>query len=122
MRIAVPFWDNRISPVFDVAQTLLLLEVRNGKLVEKKSLSIIGMSPPEKVGILKNCGVNRVLCGAISDILLNLLRVNDISVYPWNSGEVNEVIQAALQNRLSEPRFCMPGCCHRRRRWGWDQD
>ena len=122
MRIAVPYWDNRISPVFDAAQAFLLIDVSNFNVVGRTLLSTAGMSPPEKIRVLKGNHVNRILCGAISDMLHNLLQANEISVYPWNSGEINEVIKAILQNRLSEPRFSMPGCCHRRRRWGMEQD
>jgi len=122
MRIAVPFWENRISPVFDVAQAFLLVDISDGNIIGKQILSTAGMSPPDKVEILKKNLVNRVLCGAISDFVQNLLKASNISVYPWNSGEISEVIGAIIQDRLSESRFCMPGCCQRRRRWGRKQN
>lgn len=116
MRIAVPCWGDRISPVFDVAQNLLLIDVDGEAETGRQSLSIAGMSPPAKLDLLKNNSVNIILCGAISNSYHQLLELSGIQVYPWNSGNVDEIIEAALQDRLLDARHRMPGCRRRRGR------
>jgi len=111
MRIAVPFWDNRISPVFDVAQNLMLISFHNGKETARFNLSLAGMSSPLKIDTLKKNEVEIVLCGAISEPFLRLLISSGFTVEPWISGRVEDVIQAVLQNRLSDPCYRMPGYC-----------
>ena len=36
MKIAITVWGNRISPVFDSAQTILLAHIESGKIVEQR--------------------------------------------------------------------------------------
>jgi len=110
MRIAVTIWNNRISPVFDVAQNLLMINLDSGEETARHNISLAGLSPPLKVETLKKNNVEVVLCGAISESYLRLLTTSGIRVEPWISGNIEEVIQAVLQNRLSDPCYRMPGC------------
>jgi len=119
IRIAVPCWGDLISPVFDVAQNLLLVDISDGVETGRQNLSMAGMQVPVKVEAIRNSGVDAVICGAISGMFVSMLTSNRIKVQPWNSGKVDEIIQAVLQDRLSDPRYCMPGCRRRRCRWGW---
>ena len=111
MRIAVAIWNNRISPVFDVAQNLLLISSVNGEETVRSSLSLAEMTPALKIEALKKNSVEVVLCGAISESFLRLLITSGLKVEPWVSGNIEEVIQAVLRNKLSDPRYHMPGCC-----------
>lgn len=115
MRIAVTTWNRRISPVFDVAQNLLLVNIDMGEETFRCNLSLVGMTPQKKIETLKQNSVEVVLCGAISEYLLRLLTTSGLKVEPWISGDIEEVIQAILQNKLSDPRYHMPGCCRFRR-------
>ncbi len=110
MRIAVTIWNNRISPVFDVAQNLLMVDLDNGEETVRWNLSLSGMPPTLKIETLKKSNVEMVLCGAISELFLRLLTTSGIKVEPWISGNIEEVIQAVIQNKLSDPCYCMPGC------------
>ncbi|HHE47219.1 MAG TPA: hypothetical protein ENL08_05930 [Bacteroidetes bacterium] len=118
MIIAVTIWNNRISPVFDVARDLLMVDLDDGGDTSRRILSLAGMSPQLKIESLKKSNVEMVLCGAISESFLRLLTTNGIRVEPWISGDIEEVIQALLQNRLSDPCYCMPGCNRFRRKGG----
>jgi len=114
MRIALTIWSNRISPVFDVAQNLLLINIDKGEETVRSYLSLAEMTPQLKIEILKKNSVEVVLCGAISRFLLGLLTASGIKVEPWISGDIEEVIQAVLQDKISDPRYRMPGCCRLR--------
>ena len=111
MRIAITIWNNRISPVFDVAQNLLMINLDDGVESTRRNVSLAGLSPPLVIETLKKNNVEVVLCGAISESFLRLLTTSGIRVEPWISGNIEEVIQAVLQNRLSEPYYRMPGYC-----------
>ena len=100
MRIAIPCWEDRISPLLDAARDLLILEVDGSEVKMRMSFSIADTTSLEKVGFLKKKNVMVLLCSAISDRLLDMLRANDIQVYPQNTGHVDEVIEALLQGRL----------------------
>ena len=109
MRIAVTIWNNRISPVFDVAQNLLMINLDRGEETARRNISLAGLSTPLKIDTLKKNNIEIVLCGAISESFLRLLTTSGIRVEPWISGNIEEVIQAVLQNKLSDPCYRMPG-------------
>ena len=111
MIIAVAVWNNRISPVFDVAQNLLLVNRDNVEETARFNISLAGLSPAIIIETLKRYRVEIVVCGAISEVLQRLLTMSGIRVEPWICGNSEEIIQALAQNRLSDQCYHMPGCC-----------
>ena len=115
MRVAIPTWDGRVSPVFDVARRLVLLDVESGQEVSRKEESIDKSGPAAKTQRLTSLGVDVLVCGAISGPLAGMLTANGMKVIPWICGDVENVFQAFLRGHLFDPSFLMPGCCGRRR-------
>jgi len=109
MTLAVPFWEGRISPVFDVAGHLLLVQVDNGRERSRDEKSIDDHSLCRWTSLMTELGVDVLICGAISDELSSALARIGIGIIPWTKGEVNHVLSAYLSGQLSDPRFVMPG-------------
>ena len=116
MRVAIPTWEGRISPVFDVARRLILVDVESGQEVARKEESIDESGLAARTRRLAGLGVDVLVCGAISGPLAGMLTANGTKVVPWICGDVENVFQAFLRGRLSDPSFLMPGCCGRRGR------
>lgn len=114
-RIAIANWNGRVSPVFDSARSLDVVEIEDGKIVSRHGATFATDDPAAKVSALTGLGVSRLLCGAISRPLAELLGAHGIAVTPFVCGPVEEVLAAFLANRLSDPSLAMPGCCGRRR-------
>ena len=106
-RIAITVSNDRISPVFDVARSLLLVD--DGQRVASAELK--SAFPPERAGELAALGVDLLICGAISRFQEMALRGQGVEVLPWLAGDVDEVIEAYHSGRLNDARFAMPGCC-----------
>ena len=66
MRVAIPVWQSRVSPVFDTAGHLLIVDVEDGREVHRAEASILGLSLPDRVNRLVEFDVDVLLCGAIS--------------------------------------------------------
>ncbi len=115
MKVAVPEWQGRVSPVFDVAEQLLVVELDcqlgGGRVME----SLGRMASHDRVRRLAELGVDVLVCGAISWPLEALLTAGGIHVVPLVCGDVDEVVQAYREGALDEERFAMPGCCGKRR-------
>jgi len=105
MKVAMAHWQDRISPVFDVADHLLLLDVEGRREIDRKSLSLAGRSPFERVKELSELGVNVLLCGAISLTLEKALIGAGIRVVGFLGGELENVIQAFLEGSLGDGRI-----------------
>ena len=57
MKFAIPVWQGRISPVFDVAGQLLLVELANGREVARHEQMVDETTADERVRRLVELGV-----------------------------------------------------------------
>ena len=116
MKVAIPIWNQRISPVFDSACRIIVVDIREGREVSSREYDISGFSPAERVRQLETLGINMLVCGAISNRQAQLIDSLNIAVVPWVSAEIGEVLGALSCGSIGENDFLMPGCRGRGRR------
>jgi len=92
MRVAVTIFGSTISPVFDVARQLLVVDIEDGAPHVRCEEAIGQLDLARRVALLSRLGVRVLACGAISERSHNALLERGIEVYPWVSGEVQEVL------------------------------
>ena len=113
MKLAMPVWQSRISPVFDMAGRLLIVETKDGREISRTEEPLGHLVPPRKVNQLGTLGVDVLICGAISQPLAAMVMGSGIELIPWIAGDLQEVLGAYLSGQLSQKQFLMPGCCAR---------
>lgn len=116
MRLALATWNGRISPVFDVARQVLMLEVEDGRVTGQHEETLPGTEPQAQVVRLTAFAPQTLICGAISQAMADLLAAADIRVIPFTAGAVEDVLAAWLAGSLPAPALSMPGCCGRMQR------
>ncbi|WP_299978658.1 NifB/NifX family molybdenum-iron cluster-binding protein [Desulfobacula sp.] len=110
MKIALTVWDERISPVFDSAHTLLIADIKNEKI---KNISYKSFDPElearfaEELSLL---GIEVLICGAISQTYSTLIEARTIQLIPFIGGNVNEILELYAKGNPLVPTFLMPGC------------
>jgi len=109
MKIAMPVWEGRISPLFDVAKQLLIVEIEDGQEQNRWEVPFEEAWPPFRVQRLANLGVKTLLCGGISRVLSHLLHDSGIEVISQIKGESDPILCAYLNGNLASPCFLMPG-------------
>jgi predicted Fe-Mo cluster-binding NifX family protein len=109
MKIAIPTWNGRVSPVFDTASRLLVVEAGDGGEYSRFETDISEHFLPSKVIGLTGLGVKTLICGAISRPLAFMVTNAGIRLIPWISGKVDDVLGAFLSGTLFDLRFTMPG-------------
>ncbi len=114
MKVAFTIWNNRISPVFDVAQHALLLKAEQSVIQYQKVFDLPVDSPINKLTFLISQNVDLLICGAISRSLQFAIEEHGIKLYPFCSGEVSELIEYWQKDQLDQVSFAMPGCGKRR--------
>jgi len=117
MRVAIPISDGRISPVFDAARRLVLVDVDNGREVRRTEE---GLEEPElapRARRVAELGADVLICGAISRPLEAMLLSAGVEVVPQTCGQAEDVLRAFISGQLTEQAFLIPGCCGRRRRF-----
>ena len=120
MRIAIPQWQGRIAPVFDVAGYLLLVDVAEGRETHREERRLLKRALPVRATELLGCGTDVLICGAISASLQLRIAASGIQVVAFICGPVEEVLAAYLNGTLASPAFAMPGCRRWRQRGGED--
>ena len=97
MRIAITISRGRISPLFEYAQTILVIDATEGREVGRETLNLIDLEAPERrVEMLGSREVDLLICGGILSSGLTHIESRGIRVFPWVAGTVPEVIEIAL--------------------------
>jgi predicted Fe-Mo cluster-binding NifX family protein len=109
VRVAIPTFRSRVSPVLDSCTRVLLVEVEHNREIERNEIYLDELSLTERMNILRKSHVTIVICGGISDMLQNMLQSAKIYLISGIAGEIDQVVDAYLSEKLDEPRFHMPG-------------
>ena len=109
MKVAFSIWNGRIAPVFDVAGTVIIREIADGKIVNEQKVAVSVEDPYEKIDTLMENGVTDIVCGALSRRFQFFIESKGIKVTPFISGDIDTVSSAFITGKLDNS-FSMPGC------------
>jgi predicted Fe-Mo cluster-binding NifX family protein len=110
MRTAFSLWNERIAPVFDVAKHLWIVDVAEGRIVGQTGRRFSSDDPRERAMRLTTLQVEQLVCGAITRSSYDALTEHGIQVISFITGDLNQVVQACLKDRLKDGSLAMPGC------------
>jgi predicted Fe-Mo cluster-binding NifX family protein len=110
MKIAVSVWEGRVSPVFDTASRLLVLDAGKTGETSRFEVFLDEQTCSRKCSRIQALGVEVLICGAISRYFQGILTATGVRVIPWVCGVVSEVVAAYMDGTLSQPKYLMPGC------------
>ena len=111
MKLAIPIWEGKVSPVFDTASRLLVLQIDGRQEVSRFETYLDEQDITRRCLRLRGLEIQVLICGAVSrHLCMMLLSMAGIEVIPWVSGPVQEVLDAYLKGELFHSRFLMPGC------------
>jgi predicted Fe-Mo cluster-binding NifX family protein len=110
MKIAIPVWEDKVSPVFDTALRLLVVEIE-GKKEASRFIYYIGEEDlTRKCQRIRILDLDILICGAVSQYFLHMLKASGLEVIQQISGLAEEVLDAYLNGNIYDTRFLMPGC------------
>ncbi len=110
MKLAITIWTERVAPVFDVAGHLLLIEKDETGILTRTEIDMTANDGMDRVSFLLNLNVDEVICGAISKPVYHSAINNNIKVYPFVAGGIDEVVDAWKNDQLNALSYSMPGC------------
>jgi len=109
MRIALPIWEDKISPVLDTASRLLILETMDQKKFSRKEAALEEKEISRRCFRIRKLGVDLLICGAVSRSFSDLLQASGVNIIPGISGAVEDILDAYFKGNLNQPKFLMPG-------------
>lgn len=114
--IAFTIWRDRISPVFDSSQNVLILDIENGAEISRHPVTLETHASSSRARELAELGVQVLVCGAISLPFANAIESMGINIIPFVAGDINPVICSFLEGTVQSSNFRMPGCRRKSRR------
>jgi predicted Fe-Mo cluster-binding NifX family protein len=118
VKIAIPHWQGRISPVLDVSENLVLIDIEGGREQRRENVILQSGDPFRRAKEVSGLGAEVVLCGAVSQELEHALARAGIQVVGFVCGDLEAVVSAFLRGQLAEGDFFMPGIRERRQSGG----
>jgi predicted Fe-Mo cluster-binding NifX family protein len=111
MRVAMPVRDDRISPVFDTARRLLLIDVEAGAERHRRVTALPrDQLVSTRLRAMRRLKVDVLICGGISRHLMKAVSLERLTLISWVAGPTETVLNAYLEGRLLATRWGMPGC------------
>ena len=109
MKIAIPIWEDRVSPVLDAASRLLIVEIVNQKETSRFEIYIDEQELPYRCVRIRGLGIRTLICGAVSTSFSKMLEASGINIIAGISGHPEAVLDAYLHGDLYHSKFLMPG-------------
>lgn len=109
MKVAMTVWGNRISPVFDSAQTILLAEIEQGKVVDEKREFLPRLVASGLARMVTEKGIEALICGAISERPAQIIQQSGIHLLSFVGGNADDFLSTYASGG-SIDSFMMPGC------------
>ena len=113
MKLALTVWEDRISPVFDAARKLMLVEVENRVITKKSYERFDATLSPRLTEKLSEFDISVLICGAISAQPAQMIEAQGIKIIPFIAGNVEKVLASYIKNDFVNSSFLMPGCEHK---------
>jgi predicted Fe-Mo cluster-binding NifX family protein len=102
--IAVPVYQERISPLLDVAKKFAVYEIKEGEVKQKITLDIHTDDEPQRFEKLKEIGVSVIIGGAVSAFVSEIIHEKGIRLISWITGSVDNTIELYIKDALKPVR------------------
>ncbi len=101
MKVAIPLFNERVSPRFDFASRILLATVQDQRVVAKEELPLKGYDLFERSALLKELNVDILICGGIQCFVAKDLAYSNVQVISTIVGDAEEALKGYLRGALS---------------------
>jgi|WetSurMetagenome_2_1015567.scaffolds.fasta_scaffold09491_6 predicted Fe-Mo cluster-binding NifX family protein len=101
MKIAIPVFGTRVSPCFEYAPYILVATVERNSVLDIQNILFTAGDPIKQVVFFIKMGVDKIICGGISNFSQQLLVRNGITVLPGVTGEADDALKLYLQLKFS---------------------
>ena len=101
MKVAIPRFGELVAPCFEYSATIAIFTVDRRKVVDEKDFCLQSREALDRVRLLRDQGVDMLICGGVHTVFEDMLVENRIPVISWVSGEVDELLKRFLEGELT---------------------
>ncbi len=110
MKVAITVWGSRISPVFDSSHMLLVAEIENFTIIDRKQITFNPEPPSRLFELLAEMDIDVLICGAVSRAPACLIESVGVKLIPFIAGDAEEILGSYAKKASVLPDYFMPGC------------
>lgn len=100
MKIAATFENGQVFQHFGHTEAFKIYEVQDGKVVSSQVISTNGSGHSALAGMLKELGVDVLICGGIGGGARIALLAEGIDIYGGVSGDADKAVEELLKDSL----------------------
>ncbi|OPY11006.1 MAG: hypothetical protein A4E69_03052 [Syntrophus sp. PtaB.Bin138] len=100
MKVAIPLFNDRISPHFSTAPEALLIHTKNDRIFSSWKIDLVPLSLPERKARILSLGVDVVLCGGIDRATRCWFEKRGIRVEDNRMGNALEMLDEHLTDKI----------------------
>ncbi len=112
MKLAISVFGDQVSPRFDCAQTILVVNLVGGEEVLRRSISTSGMNGIQQMKSISIEGVSAIICGGMPGFYHRMAEAIGIKVI-YAAGSVEGILDCIKKGEQPPDK---PSCCHKRGR------
>ncbi len=109
MKIAIPVWENKVSPVLDTASRLMVVELKDEGPMSRFEIYLDERDLSRRCLRIQDLCVDTLICGAVTRHFSELLKASGINLIQGISGQPEAVLNAYLDGTLAHSKYLMPG-------------
>jgi len=109
MKIAIPVWENKVSPVLDTASRLMVVELNEKGPTSRFEIYLDERDVSRRCLRIQDLCVDTLICGAVTRYFSDLLKASGIELIQGISGQPEAVLNAYLDGTLAHSKYLMPG-------------
>jgi predicted Fe-Mo cluster-binding NifX family protein len=113
-KLAIPVFRLRVAPVLNWCSKMLILGEDALTRATGQEILLLNMDAFDRLRILKDEGIDTLICGALTPDLLTYGRHLGLHIICGVAGDVDQVLSAYQEDQLDQPRFWLPGCAGQR--------
>jgi predicted Fe-Mo cluster-binding NifX family protein len=104
MKVAIPLFQERVSPHFSTAPEALLVQTEGGRVCATWKIDLAGLSATERRMRFVDMGIEALLCGGIDAVSRSWFEQRGIRVEADRMGNAREEIERCLNGHTGEVR------------------
>jgi predicted Fe-Mo cluster-binding NifX family protein len=109
MKVAIPVWENKISPVLDTASRLMVVELNKEGPTARFEIFLDERDLSRRCVRIQDLCVDTLICGAVTRHFSEMLKAAGIKLIQGIAGQPDAVLNAYLDGTLAHSKYLMPG-------------
>ncbi len=100
MKVAVAHAGDSVAPCFGFSGTITIFTIERRRVVDKTDFWLQSRDELDRVRLLRDQGVETLICGGIQERIEDILLAHDIQVISWVNGTTTELLESFVRGQL----------------------